>query len=110
MGKKNFNQGINSLLGSSRELVSNTEIQELSSISNFPSQREQKRTTSSVKAGLKEGETRATLILNELVIEKLKAISYWDRIPLKTVVDDALKAFIETYEKKNGDVKSINVK
>jgi hypothetical protein len=107
MGKKNFNQGLNSLLGSSRELPSDTEIKETSSISNVSSQKEQKKTASSVKAGLKEGETRATLILNEMVIEKLKAISYWDRVSLKTVVDDALKAFIEVYEKNNGKVKSI---
>ena len=99
MAKKNFNQGINSLLINTRQeqeapeqiVRSNTLIKEKKS---------------SVKAGLKKGETRATLILREDIIEKYKAISYWDRVPLKEVMDDALSSFITSYEAKNGQIKS----
>jgi len=106
MGKKNFNQGLNSLLGSPREPIS--EPEQIAIETQIVTQKPEQRTKgSTVKAGLKEGETRATLILNESVIDKLKAIAYWDRITLKTVVDDALQAFIDNYEKNNGKVQSV---
>ncbi len=98
MAKKNFNQGINSLLGSNREISDNQEQE-----NNFTSF--QKEIKGSVKAGLKEGETRATLILNEDIVSKLKAVSYWDRVPLKVIMNNALNAFIISYEEKNGKIK-----
>ena len=96
MAKKNFNQGINSLLINTRQ------EQEAPEQTNTL----KKEVKLSVKAGLKVGETRATLILREDIIEKYKAISYWDRVPLKEVVDDALSTFITLYEAKNGQIKS----
>ena len=61
----------------------------------------------SAKAGLKDGETRATFIVNENLIEKIKAIAYWYRVPLKIVMDDVLKLFIDSYEKRNGLIKKV---
>jgi hypothetical protein len=101
MAKKNFNQGINSLLGSTRE-ISDSQEQE----NNFA--QFQKELRGSVKAGLKEGETRATLILNEDIITKFKALSYWDRVPLKVIMNNALNAYIISYEEKNGKIKPVN--
>lgn len=100
MAKKNFNQGINSLLGSNREIIENQELDD----SFIASQKEIK---GSVKAGLKEGETRATLILNEDIITKFKAVSYWDRVPLKVIMNNALNAYIISYEEKNGKIKPV---
>lgn len=100
MAKKNFNQGINSLLGSSREIIESQEHEDNFTIS-------QKETKGSVKAGLKEGETRATLILNEDIITKFKAVSYWDRVPLKVIMNNALNAYIISYEEKNGKIKPV---
>ena len=99
MAKKNFNQGINSLLINTRQ---EQDVPEQTMRTNTL----KKDAKLSVKAGLKEGETRATLILRESVIEKYKAISYWDRVPLKEVMDDALSSFITSYEAKNGQIKS----
>ncbi|MCU0323810.1 MAG: hypothetical protein MUF45_00950 [Spirosomaceae bacterium] len=108
MGKKNFNQGLNSLLGSPRESISEPGHIAKDTITQVLIQKsEQRAKGNTVKAGLKEGETRATLILNESVIDKLKAIAYWDRITLKTVVDDALQSFIDNYEKNNGKIKRV---
>lgn len=98
MAKKNFNQGINSLLINTRQEQEAPEQVDTNTL--------RKEAKLSVKAGLKEGETRATLILREDVIEKYKAISYWDRRPLKEVVDDALSTFLTLYEAKNGQIKS----
>jgi len=42
------------------------------------------------KLGTKPGETRATFIVNEDQLEKVKAISYYDRISIKDVLSKAL--------------------
>lgn len=55
--------------------------------------------------GTKEGETRATFIVSEQSLEKIKNISYWQRLSIKDVVNDALSEYLERHEKKNGPVK-----
>lgn len=93
MTKKNFTGGLNSLLGDNekpkrgRPKTSTREI------------------TKSSQEGTKEKETRATFIVNEELLEKLKAIAYWDRKLIKEVVDTALQDRVDKYEKKNGDIK-----
>jgi hypothetical protein len=66
-----------------------------------------KEITKSSHEGTKENEVRATFIVNEDLLEKLKAIAYWDRILIKEVVNKALEDVVEKYEKKNGDLKPI---
>ena len=95
MSKKNFTGGLNSLLGDNekpkrgRPKTSTREV------------------TKSSQEGTKEKETRATFIVNEDLLEKLKAIAYWDRKLIKEVVDTALQDRVDKYEKKNGDIKPI---
>lgn len=96
MSKKSFTGGLNSLLGDQtdkpkrgRPKTSTREI------------------TKSSQEGTKEKETRATFIVNEELLDKLKAIAYWDRKLIKEVVDTALQDAIDKYEKKNGDIKPI---
>ena len=55
----------------------------------------------------KENEVRATFIVNEEILEKLKAIAYWDRELIKEVVNRALEDAILRYEKKSGEIKPI---
>ncbi len=62
---------------------------------------------SSVQKGLKEGETRATFIVQEDALEKIKAIAYWDRKNIKDVLQTALELYISQYESKNGTVQLI---
>lgn len=96
MSKKSFTGGLNSLLGDQtdkpkrgRPKTSTREI------------------TKSSQEGTKEKETRATFIVNEELLDKLKAIAYWDRKLIKEVVDTALQDAVSKYEKKNGDIKPI---
>jgi tyrosyl-tRNA synthetase len=96
MSKKNFTGGLNSLLGDQpekpkrgRPVTQNKEI------------------TKSSQEGTKENETRATFIVNEELLEKLKAVAYWDRVLIKTVVNTALEEAIAKYEKKSGAVNPI---
>jgi tyrosyl-tRNA synthetase len=66
-----------------------------------------KKVTKSSQEGTKENEVRATFIVNEELLEKLKAVAYWDRVLIKTVVNTALEEAIAKYEKKSGAVNPI---
>jgi hypothetical protein len=96
MSKKNFTGGLNSLLGDQPEKPKRgrpvTQTKEI---------------TKSSQEGTKENETRATFIINEELLDKLKAIAYWDRVLIKDVVNTALQETVAKYEKKNGDIKPI---
>lgn len=87
MAKKNLSGGINSLLGDQTEKKQAEE--------------------SASKKGTKPGETRATFIVKEEDLDKLKAIAYWERLLIKDVVEDALLEAIKNYERKNGAIKPI---
>ena len=96
MSKKNFTGGLNSLLGDQPEKPKRgrpvTQTKEI---------------TKSSQEGTKENETRATFILNEELLDKLKAIAYWDRVLIKDVVNAALQETVAKYEKKSGEIKPI---
>jgi len=96
MSKKNFTGGLNSLLGDQPEKPKKgrpvTQTKEI---------------TKSSQEGTKENETRATFIVNEELLEKLKAVAYWERRMIKEVIASALEETVAKYEKKNGPVKLI---
>ncbi len=96
MSKKDFTGGLNSLLGEQPDSPKRgrpvTQTKEI---------------TKSSQEGTKEKETRATFIVNEELLDKLKAIAYWDRVLIKDVVNTALQEIVAKYEKKNGDIKPI---
>ena len=96
MSKKNFTGGLSSLLGDQPDKpkrgrpVTQT-----------------KESTKSSQEGTKENETRATFIINEELLEKLKAIAYWERVLIKDVINTALQETVAKYEKKSGVIKPI---
>lgn len=94
MAKKDFSGGLSSLLGEQPEKPKvgrpKTNFREI---------------TKSSQEGTKENETRATFILNEDLLDKLKAVAYWDRVTIKQVVNTALEEYLSRYEKKNGEIK-----
>ena len=96
MSKKNFTGGLSSLLGEQPETPKRgrpvTQTKEI---------------TKSSQEGTKENETRATFIINEDLLDKLKAIAYWDRSLIKEVINTALQDVVAKYEKKNGKLKPI---
>lgn len=96
MSKKNFTGGLSSLLGeqSEKKKVGRP-------ITNL------KEYSKSSQEGTKEGETRATFIVNEELLDKLKAVAYWDRLRIKDVINQALEDAITKYERKNGELKPI---
>lgn len=96
MSKKNFTGGLSSLLGDQPEKPKRGRPKTSTRV-----------VTKSSQEGTKENETRATFIVNEELLDKLKAIAYWDRVLIKDVVNTALQETVAKYEKKNGDIKPI---
>ena len=96
MSKKDFTGGLNSLLGDQPEKPKRGRPKTSTRV-----------VTKSSQEGTKEKETRATFIVNEELLDKLKAIAYWDRVLIKDVVNTALQETIAKYEKKNGEIKPI---
>ena len=43
--------------------------------------------------------------MRENLLDKVKAVAYWDRLKIKEVVNTALEEYLSRYEKKNGVVK-----
>jgi len=114
MSKKNFKGGLNSLFGETttkKTSNKNTALPESKKRSKAGRPKTStKEITKSSQEGTKENETRATFIVNEDLLEKLKAIAYWDRVMIKDVVNTALQDTVEKYEKKKGKLKAIPAK
>lgn len=81
MTKKNFRTSFDSLLGE-----------------DLPKQKKKNITK----------EIRATFIVKESNLDKLKAVAYWERKAIKNVLDEALNAYIEIYEKEKGSIQLPN--
>lgn len=47
------------------------------------------------KLGLKEGWIRATFIVREEYLNKIKALAYWERKDIKQVVDEAMTEYLK---------------
>jgi hypothetical protein len=96
MSKKDFTGGLSSLLG---------DLPEKKKVGRPITQT--KEVTKSSQEGTKDGETRATFIVKEDLLDKLKAVAYWDRLLIKDVINQALADAVTKYEKKNGELKPI---
>lgn len=60
------------------------------------------------KAGLKSGWIRATLIVREDNLKKLKEFAYWSRKDLKQVADEALSEYLDRHKIVNNDIRPQN--
>jgi hypothetical protein len=96
MSKKTFVGGLGSLLGDQPEKEKRGRPKT-----------QTKKVLSSSQEGTKENETRATFIVNEELLDKVKALAYWDRVLIKDIVNTALLDAISKHEKKNGNIKPI---
>jgi hypothetical protein len=89
--KKSFAGGLSSILGDQPKQSGRGRPR-----TNF------REVTKSSQEGVRANETRATFIIREDVLDKIKAIAYWDRLTIKQFMDSALSGAIETWEKANG--------
>ncbi len=91
MSKKNFTGGLSSLLGDQPEKPKRGRPQTVF-----------KEITKSSQEGTKENETRATFIVGEELLDKLKAIAYWDRKLIKEVIKAYQRKKNDEYAKSQG--------
>ena len=102
MAKKNFSGGLNSLLGETKPAEEAAKQIEPKAV--------KKEITKTSQLGTKEKETRATFIVNEDLLEKMKSLAYWDRVLIKDIVNTAFEEHIARYEKKNGEINQMPIK
>ena len=58
-----------------------------------------KEVTKTSQLGTKKNETRATFIVDEDQLEKIKALAFWDRTSIKEILRDALEGYIDGKKK-----------
>jgi len=103
---KTFKGGLDSLIGGAKAQPKKSPKAEVDP----PKKKGRPRTSTKVprdttEEGTLPGEKRATFIVKEEQLEKLKAVAYWERVKIKDVLTSALEKYLEAYEKKNGPVK-----
>lgn len=74
-------------------------------MSKSPSNAESLNNIPSTKRGLKAGYNRVTFIVKEETIYELDCISSFDQTFLKSIVNEALEAYIADWKKKNPNKK-----
>jgi hypothetical protein len=110
MTKKNFKGGLNSLLGDqpknevtykgAKKFIDIMQNEETDKPKRGRPVTQTKEITKSSQEGTKEKETRATFIMNEELLDKLKAIAYWDRVLIKEVINTALQEHVNNKKPK----------
>ncbi len=103
MAKKNFTRGLNSLLGNQTDILEQPHFIEKSE----PPTNKPEEISRSTHSGRKTNEVRATFIINENLLQKLKYIAYWERALIKDVINASIGATILEYESLNGEIKPI---
>ena len=61
-------------------------------------QNQEKSSTQKSSKGLPNGWTRATFILKEEYMHKIKACAYWERITIKELLEEALVIYLHDKE------------
>lgn len=67
--------------------------------------RPRNRRTSTSQQGLREGQTRMTFIVSQEKQDKLKYISYFERLSIRQILDEAIENYINDYEQQVGPIK-----
>lgn len=62
------------------------------------------RTTSTSQQGLSDGLTRMTFIISQEKQDKLKYISYFERLSIRQILDEAIEDYLNKYEQQFGKI------
>jgi len=62
------------------------------------------KTTSTSQQGLKDGLTRMTFIISQEKQDKLKYISFYERMSIRQILDEAIDDYINKYEAQVGGI------
>ena len=123
MTKKNFTTGLNSVLRDTgtteaqptEKKESSEEIPKTAEAQPTEEKQSRKEITKTTQEGTYEGEIRATFIINEAKLEKLKALAYWERTKQKDLIDQAIDMLLkskdpELLEKSINEFQKVNSK
>lgn len=99
MAKKSFKSGMDGLLGSATVAKGKAEKEPVSKRGRPKTNFKEVSKTSQI--GTKAGETRATFIIDEDQLEKIKALAYWERTSIKEILAEAIENFLK---EKKGEV------
>lgn len=121
MAKKNFITGFDALLQSTADEVEQVEVgadaggaqavlpqreeQADRTIAAAPSDPSRTRGRGRPKTNMTG--VRATFIVEADVLDKVKALAYWERKQIKDILDEALNEYLRKYEKKNGTIEPL---
>ena len=95
MAKKNFSSGFDKLLGSTPSDATKGDEQK---------KKEKEVETVEEQKEAVDPEVRATYILKQSTVNRLKDIAYWERAMLKEIIQDALEGYVENWEKENKEL------
>lgn len=97
MSKKDFKEGFGDILG-------DMPVKKKVGRPRDPSKRKPEKTS---QEGTKNDEIRATFIVKEHLLDKIKALAYWERDQIKETIGNALQGYVDRYESKSGVIKPI---
>lgn len=98
MSKKDFKGGFTDLLGDNKPVKKKV---------GRPRDLSKRKPDKTSQEGTKNNETRATFIINEELLDKVKALAYWEREQIKETINKALQSYVDKYESKSGEIKPI---
>jgi hypothetical protein len=108
MGKKSFQKEIGSLMNQTinqtlSKMISGDKPKQETPKEKRPVGRPRKK-SSTCQNGLPEGETRMTFLVSEVHQDKLKYISYRERLSLKQIMSEAIQNYLNDYESIYGEI------
>jgi hypothetical protein len=56
----------------------------------------------STKFGLRPDETRATFIVKEETLNRLRAVAFWERTTIREILEEMMSDYLNAYEAKTG--------
>ena len=103
MGKKTFTSSTSTILNKVQE--ARVEEQTKPTGEKLPQGgRPRNRRTSTSQQGLRDGLTRMTFIVSQEHQDKLKYISYNERLSIREILDEAIEDYLNKYEEQAGPI------
>lgn len=90
-----------------QEIPAQSQCKPLAQPQELEDERESLLDVRSAERGLPKGWTRATLIVRQEHLKKLKALAYWDRVTIKHLLDKALSALLDGKRVRSTNVKKV---
>lgn len=57
--------------------------------------------------GLRDGLNRFSIVLPIEILDKLRAVAYWNNLSVKEVITQFLESGIDRYQKRHGEIKPV---